>query len=70
MTVVKAAQTFPSLPSKVGLRTAGRSSAWLERYVRDVEVARSNRVAPISSQNSRDLVCEAKSKQRGVAQPG
>ena len=27
---------------------SGRSSAWLERYVRDVEVARSNRVAPIS----------------------
>ena len=26
---------------------SGRSSAWLERYVRDVEVARSNRVAPI-----------------------
>ena len=26
----------------------GRSSAWLERYVRDVEVARSNRVAPIN----------------------
>ena len=25
---------------------SGRSSAWLERYVRDVEVARSNRVAP------------------------
>ena len=29
---------------------SGRSSAWLERYVRDVEVARSNRVAPISPQ--------------------
>ncbi len=32
-----------SVPSK----DSGRSSAWLERYVRDVEVARSNRVAPI-----------------------
>ena len=29
---------------------SGRSSAWLERYVRDVEVARSNRVAPILPQ--------------------
>ena len=26
--------------------TSGRSSAWLERYVRDVEVASSNLVAP------------------------
>ena len=28
------------------LQIAGRSSAWLERYVRDVEVASSNLVAP------------------------
>ena len=30
----------------VAAARSGRSSAWLERYVRDVEVARSNRVAP------------------------
>ena len=29
------------------IKQSGRSSVWLERYVRDVEVARSNRVAPI-----------------------
>jgi hypothetical protein len=28
------------------IRQSGRSSAWLERYVRDVEVAGSNPVAP------------------------
>ena len=35
------------IPKGVG-HLSGRSSAWLERYVRDVEVARSNRVAPIN----------------------
>ena len=29
-----------------GSQRSGRSSAWLERYVRDVEVAGSNPVAP------------------------
>ena len=37
---------FPHKPALGVIPPSGRSSAWLERYVRDVEVARSNRVAP------------------------
>jgi hypothetical protein len=36
----------PATKTYVWSPKSGRSSAWLERYVRDVEVARSNRVAP------------------------
>ena len=38
---------FSRSPCGADVEISGRSSAWLERYVRDVEVARSNRVAPI-----------------------